>query len=120
MKKYWVYEKLDENYKPLLLPINDNDGSITGKIIINLQSYFDENPELRKSLGWVKHIKIQLEKNDYDSQTQRVIFSSKRIDEFTIEDECHFIDKTEEQMLYEELQIGSGIMCSGIMFGGLL
>lgn len=101
---YWTYEKINENHEPELLPINDWDGEITGKIIIDLKSYFDENPELRKSLGWIKHIK--LERKDYenfDSQTQNIMFSSKKIDDYTIQDEYHIVDKTEEQMLYEEL-----------------
>lgn len=110
---YWIYEKLDENHEPKFLPQNDWNGEITGKIIIDLKSYFDENPELRKSLGWVKHIK--LEKDDYenfDSQTQNIIISSKKIDDYTIQDEYYIINKTEEQMLYEEL----GLFGSGIQF----
>lgn len=103
MAKYWTYEKIGENHEPQTLPRNDWDGEITGKIIIDLKSYFDENPELRKQLGWIKHIRFDVDDIDYDSQTQKVMLSSKKVDDYTIEDEYHIIDKTEEQMLYEEL-----------------
>lgn len=116
MKQHWTYEKLSEDYKPITLPLNDEDGSITGKIIINLKSYFDENPELRKSLGWIKHIKYDLENSDYDAQTQKVMYSTKTVDEYTVEDECHFIEKTEEQMLWEELGFDTGIQFIGGIF----
>ena len=50
------YERLDENYKVIRCPTHDYDGKYTGKIIINLPAYFDENPEERIRLGWMKHI----------------------------------------------------------------
>jgi len=45
------YERLDENYKIIRCPTFDYDGKYTGKIIINLPAYFDENPEERIRLG---------------------------------------------------------------------
>lgn len=101
---YWTYQKLKENYDVQDCPRNDCDGAITGKIIINLPAYFDENPELRKQLGWVKHYHLESKEiTDYDSQTQNIIMHPVKIDEFTIKDEYSVIDKTEEQMLLEEL-----------------
>lgn len=114
---YWTYEKLDENYNPISLPTNDFDGTITGKIIINLKSYFDENPQLRKSLGWIKHIKKKSsEIEGYDPQTQNIMVGSQKIDDYTIVDEYYLVDKTEEQMLYEELGLGSGFFSIGGLF----
>ena len=50
------YEKLDENYKMKYCPAHDYDGSVTGHIVINVKAWFDENPEERKRLGWIKHL----------------------------------------------------------------
>ena len=43
----WKYEKLDEKGDVRFCPINDSKGEITGKFIINLPAYFDED---RKSV----------------------------------------------------------------------
>ena len=52
----WRYEKLDEHGNVKMLPANDSKGEITGKFIIGLPEYFDEHPEERIRLGWIKHI----------------------------------------------------------------
>lgn len=101
------YEKLGEDMKPMRLPINDFDGSITGKIVINVPAYFDENPDEQRRLGWIKHIehndKDDPAKPEYDPQTQYLIRSVKQIDDYTVEDVYHVMDKSEEQMLLEEM-----------------
>ena len=95
----WTYEKIDENYKRQTVTqySNDANGKITGKHVINVHAYFDENPEERKRLGWIKHIRhtnkeIQ-ELCPYNKQSQNLIITPTQIDEWTVE----------EQMRLEEL-----------------
>lgn len=102
------YEKLDEETGGLKnLPLNDLDGKITGKIVLNVKEYFDENPEERIRLGWIKHISYTAqeikEKVSYDKQSQYLVRTAKQIDEYTVEDEFHVMDKSEEMMLLEEM-----------------
>lgn len=99
----WDYEKYDEKGEKIWLPINDYDGKITGKIVMNTKAYFDENPEEAKRLGWIKHIHRNREDIKCDSQTQYIIWGTKAIDEYTIEDTYYIMDKSEEQMELEEL-----------------
>lgn len=88
-------------------PMNDFDGSITGKIVYNVSAYFDEHPEEARRLGWVKHIKREPKEVkrivDWDPRSQYVITTLKWIDEWTVEDEYHVMNKSEEMMLREEL-----------------
>ena len=101
------YEKLDENMDLKRLPMNDYDGSITGKFVMNLPAYFDENPDEQRRLGWIKHITHEEEDDparpEYDLQTQYLIKSVRQIDDYTVEDVFHVMDKSEEQMLLEEM-----------------
>lgn len=99
----WDYEKLDENGKVKYAPMNDYDGKITGHIVFGVKAWFDENPEERKRLGWVKHIQHETKGIEYNKRTQYLVQSIKRIDEYTIEDEYHIMDKSEEMMRLEEL-----------------
>lgn len=69
----WYYEKLDENYKIKQVPYNDYDGKITGHIVFGLERWFDENPEERKRLGWVKHITKSQKDIEYNHQTQYLV-----------------------------------------------
>ena len=98
-----VYKKLDENYKLKHCPMNDTDGSITGKIIINVPAYFDENPSERIRLGWIKHIQHDAREAEYNHQTQYLVRSTRQIDDYTVEDVFNVMDKTEEMLLLEEL-----------------
>lgn len=103
----WTYEKLDEDLKRKSLPTNDTDGKITGRIVFGLKAWMDENPEERKRLGWIKH--VHWEKKELDERwpcnhrNQYRLLSPKYVDEYTIEDDYHIIDKTEELMLLEEM-----------------
>lgn len=103
----WTYEKLDEDMKIKYCPTNDPDGKITGKIVMNVPAYFDENPEERIRLGWIKHIEYTeeeiKEKVQYNPQTQYLVTSQRYIDDYTIEDTFNVIDKTEEMMLFEDM-----------------
>ncbi len=103
METNYTYEKFDENGKVTYCPGNDYDGSITGHIVMNVKAWFDENPEERKRLGWIKHIHHSSRDIEYNPDTQRIVWSEKQIDEYTIEDEYHVVDKSEEMLRLEEL-----------------
>lgn len=110
------YERYDENFKRINCPVHDDDGSITGKVIINLSAWFDENPEERIRLGWIKHYYYSYKEIEEmrDEQTQYYETSSRMIDEYTIQDEIIVFDKTEEMLANEELGIGNSIVLGGI------
>lgn len=113
-EKNWYYEKLDEEHKIKRAPINDYDGSVTGKIVIGVSEWFDENPEEARRLGWTKHITHDTKLIGYNKQTQYLLKSMVRVDEYTIEDIYHIVDKPEEMMVLEEM---SGSEFYG--FGGI-
>ena len=117
----WYYEKLDEEGKIKRCPMNDDKGKITGKFIINLPAYFDENPEERIKLGWIKHIWHNNSEIEYDHQSQYLQKSVKQIDDFTVEDEYSVFDKTEEMLLLEEMLecVDWGGNGGGIVFVGM-
>ena len=104
----WSYEKLTEQYELKTCPTNDYDGSVTGHIVYNVPAWFDENPEERKRLGWIKHIRHSKEEireivGGWNPQTQNLVTTLKQIDEWTVEDTYHVLDKSEEQLLFEEM-----------------
>ena len=100
----YIYEKWDaEKLEIKYCPTDDKDGSVTGKFILNVPKYFDENPEERIRLGWVKHIIHDNSDIEYNKQTQFVIWTTKQIDPYTIEDEGHVLDKSEDQLAFEEM-----------------
>ena len=103
----WYYEKLDEDLKIKHAPYHDIDGKVTGKHIINLKAYFDENPEERIRLGWIKHIQLThkeiKEQYPHNLMTHFVMTTTKPIDEYTVEDEYHIVEKSEEMLRFEEL-----------------
>lgn len=109
------YEKLDENYKMHYCPANDNDGSVTGKIVMNVKAWFDENPEEARKRGWIKHLSYESNEEfkkdfpDFDPASQILVSGTKRIDDFTIQDEYHIIDKTPEMMELEEMLESMGL-----------
>jgi len=106
MAEKWNYEKLDENNKIKFCPMNDYDGKITGHIVFGVKAWFDENPEERKRLGWVKHIYHDMKEIEYNKRTQYLQKSIKQIDEYTVEDVWHVMDKSEEMMRLNELTRG--------------
>lgn len=99
----WRYEKLDENMELQYCPMDDKDGSVTGHIVLNVPAWFDENPEERIRLGWIKHIYHDEDEIEYNRQTQFLVISTKQVDEYTIEDVYHILDKSEDQLLFEEM-----------------
>lgn len=115
----WGYERLDDSGNVERCPVNDTKGEVTGKIIIGLKEYFDENPEERIRLGWIKHIYRFPKDVEYNTQTQYLEKSYRQIDDYTIEDVYHVIDKTEEMMLLEELLDAVGYIGSSFTFYGM-
>lgn len=103
MDKKWTYQKLNDKGKIEYAPMNDFDGKITGHIVFGVSQWFDENPEERKKLGWIKHIHHDTKDIDYNHRTQYLVNATKQIDEYTIEDDWHIMDKSEEMMRLEEL-----------------
>lgn len=120
------YMRLKEDGTIEHCPTYDYDGKITGKIVVNVQAYFDENPDERKRLGWIKHIEhtkdeIAEQVGEWDKQRQYLVRSLKTIDEWTVEDVYHVMDKSEEMMLLEEISQSTGtlgFMDTGIVFFG--
>lgn len=116
----WTYEKLDENLNLVDCPMKDTDGSVTGHIVFGVKAWFDEHPEERKRLGWIKHIRHDRSEIDYDPQTQILISSTRAIDEYTVEDVYHVINKSEEMMRLEEMLEALSYADSGVYLGGLV
>lgn len=112
----YVYEKVSKDYAAEICPASDLDGSITGHIVINVKEWFDEHPEDRKRLGWIKHILHDPEDIEYNKQTQYLVKSQAVIDEYTVEDVFHVIDKSEEIMRFEEMME----LCKINMSGGIV
>jgi len=110
----YYYERMDEDMNLVRCPMDDKDGSICGHIVIGLPRWFDENPAERIRLGWTKHITHKAEEIDYNQQTQFLVKSINRIDDYTVEDVYHIRDKSEEQLLFEEML--SVATTGGIMF----
>lgn len=101
-KTTWEYEQLQESGKVKFAPMNDYDGKITGRIVFGVKQWFDENPEERIRLGWVRHIHHSTKDIEYNRQTQYLVKSHKIIDDWNYEDEWHIMDKTPEMMLEQE------------------
>lgn len=105
----WFYERLkaDGTVERAEDGRNDTDGSITGRIVINVKAWFDENPEERIRRGWTKHIifddKEIKERWPHNSQSQYLMKTSVQVDDYTVEDTYNVMDKSEELMLLEEL-----------------
>ena len=118
-RREWDYVRLDEEGKIRYCPINDSSGKITGKYIINLREYFDENPEERIRLGWIKHIHHDVSEIEYNKQTQYLEKGYRQVDEYTIEDEYTVLDKTEEMMLLEEMLDAVGYIGGGVVITGM-
>ena len=109
MAEKYTYEKLvDGKRKTVSEYTIDSDRSITGKFIVNVKAYFDENPEERIRLGWTKHIHPD---NTllYDKQTHYLVVLAKQVDEYTIVDEYHALPKSEEMLELEEMLESIGV-----------
>lgn len=119
----WYYEKYNpEAGEVKRCPVNDLDGSVTGKIVIDVKTWFDEHPDERIARGWIKHMHGDIGSVEYDRQTQYLVKSVRVIDEYTVEDVYMVMDKTEDMLLMEELAEGvNGMMmfeATGFTVGG--
>lgn len=105
----WYYERMkaDGAVEEIHVHTNDTDGSITGRVVINVKAWFDENPEERIRLGWTKHITFDenevKERWPHNSQSQYLVKTIVQVDDYTVEDTYYVMDKSEEQMLLEEI-----------------
>ena len=116
----YYYERLNEDFELERCPLDDKERKITGKYILNVPKWFGENPEERKRLGWIKHITYSdeeiMEKWPH-TMSQYLVKSTKQVDDYTVEDDYHVMDKSEEQMLFEEmLEVAGWGSGSGIVF----
>lgn len=106
---YWDYEKLDENGKKVTVSnyTLDSKKEYTGRFVINVKAWFDENPAEWVARGWTKHIHFEpeeiKERWPHNSQTQILLKGTRRVDEHTIEDVYYVIDKSEEMMRLQEM-----------------
>lgn len=103
-ERNWYYEKLDEEGRVKQAPPNDADGKITGRHVFGLKAWFDENPDERIRLGWVKHITHKTKDIEYDRATQYLARYVKPVDEHTVEDEYRIMQKSEEMMRIDEIR----------------
>ena len=105
----WDYEKLDENGKKVTVNnyTIDSKKEYTGRFVFNVKAWFDENPDEWKTRGWTKHITHSAEeireKWPHNAQTQILLKGTRRIDEYTVEDDYHVVDKSEEMLRLQEL-----------------
>lgn len=113
-ERNWEYEKLDENLNKQFCPMNDLDGKITGHIVLGVREWFDEHPEERKALGWIKHIHHDYKEQlpDYDATNQYLVCTTRPVDEYTIEDVWHAMPLSEEMMLFIEMSNALGLTVS--------
>ena len=115
----WIYERLDEKGVIRHCPMNDHDGSVTGHIVFGVPAWFDENPEERKRLGWIKHITKDTKDIEYNHQTQYLVRAVVQVDDYTVRDEYHVMDKSPEMMRLEEIE-GRGSYYIGEGYGGII
>lgn len=105
------YIRLKEDGSLEHCPTFDYDGRVTGKIVVNVPAYFDENPDEARRLGWTKRIthdskEIREIVGEWNPQSQYLVVSQRQVDEWTVEDVYHVMDKSEEMMAHEELSTG--------------
>lgn len=112
----WTYERLRDDGTMQYCPAIDSDGSVTGHIVINVKAWFDEHPEERIARGWIKHVSYDpeevKERWPHNPQTQLLVHSVVQVDEHTIEDAYHVIDKSEESKLMEDIFGTTGLYVS--------
>lgn len=107
----YSYEKLGENGKMETAGeyTIDHDGSITGHIVVNVKAWFDENPEERKRLGWIKHLHPDPKLIGYDPQQEYLTVTVTQVDEYTVTDTYHIMRKTEQMLALEEILDSLGV-----------
>lgn len=103
---YYEYVRVTESGELERSKLDDLQGKVTGRRVYNLKSWFDEHPEERKRLGWIKYLHPSAEDEgiEYDKQTQILMKNPVMVDKWTIKDELYVVDKSEEYLLFEEMQ----------------
>ena len=98
----------------------------------DMKEWFDENPEERKRLGWIKHWEYENMKEikedlpDYDPVRHYLLKSEVTVDQYTTKDKYVIIEKTEEMLELEEkleimnLYVPTGTMIVDSQGGALL
>lgn len=113
MATTYTYEKLVDGKRETVGEYTiDHDKSITGKFVVNVKAYFDENQEERIRLGWTKHIHPDRELI-YDKQTHYLVTLPKQIDEYTIEDQYYALPKSEDMLELQEMLESLGVYYDG-------
>ena len=115
-ERNYYYEKYKEDFTSERCPQDDKDGKITGKCVLNLVAWFDENPAERIRLGYIKHITKDTSKIEYNRQTQFLVKGVRQIDEHTVEDVYNVLTKSEEQLAFEEMLAVASWGDDGIAF----
>lgn len=105
MEDWYNYERLGADGKIEHAPYHDPEGKIMGLPIIGVKAWMDEHPDETHAMGWKKHIHPPTENLEYDRQTQYILTTAKAVDEWTLIDEFIAMDKTEDQMLLEEMGV---------------
>ena len=108
MKRTHSYIKMGEDYKTKYCPRNDVDGSVTGHIVFEVEAWFDEHPEERKKLGWIKLIHADRDEVEYNRQTQYLARTIVQVDEYTVREVFRVLDKSEEMLLLEDMMSSLG------------
>lgn len=113
MATTYTYEKLVDGKRETVSEYTiDHDKSITGKFVVNVKAYFDENPEERIRLGWTKHIHPD-SSLIYDKQTHYLVTLPKQIDDYTIEDQYYALPKSEDMLELQEMLESLGVYYYG-------
>ena len=107
-KRTHSYIKLQDDMSVKYCPRNDYDGSVTGHIVFEVSTWFDEHPEERKALGWVKLIYADRDEVEYDRQTQYLVLGLEQVDDYTVQQVYYPLDKSEEMMLLEDMMEALG------------
>ena len=111
----YEYEKIDPvTGERTYCPMHDPDGKVTGHYVFGVREWFDEHPEERKRLGWIKHIHPEWPTDGFNRQTQYIVTTEKQLDPYTITDEYHIMDKSEEMKLFEEM---AGVLGLSLVYG---
>ena len=118
-KTTWTYERLNDEGKVEFAPYHDLDGKVTGRHVYGLKAWFDENPEERKRMGWIKHLHPDIREIEYDHNTQYLSKTTVQVDEWTVKDEYHVMDKSEEMMRMDELTHNRYGYDGGLYFEGV-
>ena len=116
MAMRWDYVRLNEKGQKVYLPMNDLDGKITGKCVLNVKAWFDEHPDEWKKRGWIK--RIHHDPEDQINNLEELLLDHylvngvREIDQYTVEDAWRILPKSEEMMVFEDMANALGLTIS--------